>query len=114
MTYRMARTPHPLCRRVIHGGLRGLLSARVQCAISSISPFFTAVLQPRTAPPDPSGVLHITTSVTLCEAYMGIEPQFDLLNHFFHARLLQYSGVEVAVLGVVDYNTLIFTKERKL
>jgi hypothetical protein len=26
----------------------------------------------------PSGILHIATFVTLCEAYMGIDPHFDL------------------------------------
>jgi hypothetical protein len=40
--------------------------------------------------------------MTLCEAYMGIEPHFNLWNYFFHARLLQGSGIEVAVLGGVD------------
>jgi hypothetical protein len=31
----------------------------------------------------PSGVLHIAVFVTLCEAYMGIEPHFDLWNYLF-------------------------------
>jgi hypothetical protein len=26
----------------------------------------------------PSGILHIAAFVTLCEAFMGIEPHFDL------------------------------------
>jgi hypothetical protein len=30
---------------------------------------------------------HLTPSVTLCEAYMGIEPHFDLWNYFFCAQL---------------------------
>jgi hypothetical protein len=25
--------------------------------------------------------------MTLCEAYMGIEPHFNLWNYFFHAQL---------------------------
>jgi hypothetical protein len=25
--------------------------------------------------------------MTLCEAYMGIEPHFDLWNYFFHTQL---------------------------
>jgi hypothetical protein len=33
---------------------------------------------------------------------MGIEPHFDMWNHFFHVRLLPGSGVEAAVLGGVD------------
>jgi hypothetical protein len=40
--------------------------------------------------------------VTLCEAYMGIEPHFDLWNYFFRARLWQSSDAKVAVLGSVD------------
>jgi hypothetical protein len=32
---------------------------------------------------------------------MRIEPHFNLWNYFFRARLLQGSGVEVAVLGGV-------------
>jgi hypothetical protein len=31
----------------------------------------------------PSGILHLADFVTLCEAYMGIEPHFDLWNYFF-------------------------------
>jgi hypothetical protein len=33
----------------------------------------------------PSGVLHAVAFVTLCEAYLGIDPHFDLWNYFFHA-----------------------------
>jgi hypothetical protein len=29
----------------------------------------------------------MTAFVTLCEAYMGIEPHFNLWNYFFRARL---------------------------
>jgi hypothetical protein len=32
----------------------------------------------------PSGILHIAAFVTLCEAYMGIDPYFSLWNYFFH------------------------------
>jgi hypothetical protein len=42
------------------------------------------------------------TFVTLCEAYMRIEPHFDLWNHFFEAQFLQGSCLEAAVLGVVE------------
>jgi hypothetical protein len=34
-----------------------------------------------------SGILHMATFVTLCKAYMGIEPHFNLCNYFFLARL---------------------------
>jgi hypothetical protein len=40
--------------------------------------------------------------VTLCEAYMGIEPHFNLWKYYFHARLQQGSGVKVMALGSVD------------
>jgi hypothetical protein len=50
----------------------------------------------------PSGILDITAFVTLCEAYMGIEPPFDLWSHFFCVQLPQGSGMEVAVLGGTD------------
>jgi hypothetical protein len=32
----------------------------------------------------PSGVLHIVAFVTLCEAYLGIDPEFDLWNYIVH------------------------------
>jgi hypothetical protein len=32
----------------------------------------------------PSGVLHIAAFVSLCEAYLGIDPEFDLWNYSFH------------------------------
>jgi hypothetical protein len=49
----------------------------------------------------PLGILHIVAFVTLCEAYMGIEPHFDfdLWNYFFHALLRQGSDAEAAVWG---------------
>jgi hypothetical protein len=47
----------------------------------------------------PSRILRIAGFVTMCEAYMGIEPHFNLWNDFFHTRLLQGSGMEAAVLG---------------
>jgi hypothetical protein len=50
----------------------------------------------------PLGILHTVAFVTLCEAYMGIEPHFHLWNYFFHARLQQGSGAEVVALGSVD------------
>jgi hypothetical protein len=33
----------------------------------------------------PPGILHIAAFMTLCEAYMGIEPHIDLWNYFFHS-----------------------------
>jgi hypothetical protein len=40
--------------------------------------------------------------MTLCEAYMGIEPHFNLWNYFFYAWLQQGSNIEMTVLGSVD------------
>jgi hypothetical protein len=46
-----------------------------------------------------SGILHIATFMTLCEAYMGIEPHFDLWNYFFLTRLQPGSDAEATVWG---------------
>jgi hypothetical protein len=35
----------------------------------------------------PSVILHIVTFVTLLEAFTGIDPHFDLWNHFLRVRL---------------------------
>jgi hypothetical protein len=40
--------------------------------------------------------------VTLCEAYMGIKPHFNMWNYFLHAWLLQGSSAKAEVLGSVD------------
>jgi hypothetical protein len=50
----------------------------------------------------PSGILHIVAFVTLCEAYMRIEPHFNLWNYFFRVQLMQGSGTEAVVLDGVD------------
>jgi hypothetical protein len=50
----------------------------------------------------PSGIVHIVDFMTLCEAYVGIEPHFNLWNYFFRARLWSGSDVEVAVWSSVD------------
>jgi hypothetical protein len=44
----------------------------------------------------------LTPSGILCEAYMGIEPHFDMWNYIFRVQLQQGSDAEVAVLGGVD------------
>jgi hypothetical protein len=62
-----------------------ILRARIPCAIALISLLSTIVLSPRAASLDPSEILHVTTIMTLCEAYIEIEPHFDLWNNFFHA-----------------------------
>jgi hypothetical protein len=50
----------------------------------------------------PLGILHMVAFVTLCEAFIGIEPHFNLWSYFFWARLRQGSDTEVAALGSVD------------
>jgi hypothetical protein len=51
---------------------------------------------------NPLGILHIEAFVTFCEAYMGIEPHFNMWNYFFCTRFLQGSGAKAVVLGGVD------------
>jgi len=34
----------------------------------------------------PNSILHISIFVHLCEAYLGIEPHFDLFRHLFHLK----------------------------
>jgi hypothetical protein len=51
---------------------------------------------------NPSGILHMTAFVTLCEAYIGIEPPLILWSHFFQAWLWPDSGMGVTSLGSVD------------
>jgi hypothetical protein len=55
----------------------------------------------------PSGILHIVAFVTLCEAYMGIQPHFNLWNYFFHVRLWPDLDAEAAVWGYTDINVCI-------
>jgi hypothetical protein len=50
----------------------------------------------------PLGILHMVVFMTLCVAYMGIEPHFDLWNYFFRTRLWQGSDAEAAALGSVN------------
>jgi hypothetical protein len=40
--------------------------------------------------------------VTLCEAYIGVEPLLNLWSHFFRAQLQPNLGIGVASLGSVD------------
>jgi hypothetical protein len=37
--------------------------------------------------------------MTLCEAYMGIDPHFELWNHFFYIRHPHDSNMELTILG---------------
>jgi hypothetical protein len=66
--------------------------------LHSLLQFYDLVLHHMT----PSGILHMVAFVTVCEAYRGIEPHFNLWNYFFHTRLRQGSDAEAVVLGSVD------------
>jgi hypothetical protein len=50
----------------------------------------------------PSAILHIAVCVTLCEAYMGIEPHLNLWNYFFCVRLRSGSDAEAVVWGCAN------------
>jgi hypothetical protein len=56
----------------------------------------------------PSVILHMAAFVTLCEAYMGIEPHINLWNYFFRAWLQQGLDTEMMALGNMD----IFVRSR--
>jgi hypothetical protein len=47
----------------------------------------------------PSRVLHIAVFMTLCEGYMGIDPEFDLWNYFFRVQRSQDLDAELTVYG---------------
>jgi hypothetical protein len=68
--------------------MHGVLCVGIWCAIKLISLLFAAVLRLGIASLSPLGILHMAALVTLCEAYIRIEPYFNLWNYFFRARLL--------------------------
>jgi hypothetical protein len=74
----------------------------IGCAITLI-PLVAAVAQwPGAEQSDPSGILHIVGFVTLYEADMTIDPNFDLWNYFFCVRRPQDLDMEMTILrGVV-------------
>jgi hypothetical protein len=47
----------------------------------------------------PSGVLHIAVFVTLCMAYLGIDPEIDLWKYFFRVRRPQVPDAELTISG---------------
>lgn len=51
----------------------------------------------------PNSILHILIFVHLCEAFLGIEPHFDLFQHLFHLKP-QPSDTEIDVVGVRVYS----------
>ena len=51
----------------------------------------------------PTGILQIAAFVTLCEAYMGIEPHFDLWNYFFRVRRPKNNAPLATSEGAVIY-----------
>ena len=46
----------------------------------------------------PNSILHISIFVRLCEAFLGIEPHFDLFQYFFHLKP-QPSESKIDVVG---------------
>jgi hypothetical protein len=55
-----------------------------------------------------SGVLHIAAFITLCEAYLGIDPEFDLWNYFFSVQRPHDPEAKRTVSG----GTVIHVKSR--
>jgi hypothetical protein len=47
----------------------------------------------------PSAILHIMAFVTLCEAYTGIDPHFDLWNYLLRIRHPQDLNAELTISG---------------
>ena len=52
--------------------------------ISSVASFITGGVQVHHL--TPNSILHISIFVHLCEAFLGIEPHFDLFQYFFHLK----------------------------
>jgi hypothetical protein len=48
---------------------------------------------------NPNGVRQIAAFVTFCEAFLGVEPNFVLWKHFFHARVTMDHGVPLFAGG---------------
>jgi hypothetical protein len=84
---------HVVSCAVFYGQAFGVPSHQFLC---SLVQYYNLELHHMT----PSGILHIATFVTLCEAYMEIEPHFDLWSHFYRVRLSQ--GVKAAIFGGAD------------
>jgi hypothetical protein len=42
---------------------------------------------------NPNSILHLSIFINLCEAYLGIEPHFNLFCYFFHLK--SFSGAKV-------------------
>jgi len=49
---------------------------------------------------NPTGVLHIVGFITVCEAFLGMEPHEDLFWLFFSGRaMMDWSSAEIAPVG---------------
>jgi len=42
---------------------------------------------------NPNIILHLAIFINLCEAYLGIEPHFNLFRYFFHLK--SFAGTDV-------------------
>jgi hypothetical protein len=77
---------------------------RIRCTIALVPPLIAAVLWPRATQSDPSGVLHIAAFMTLCEAYLDVDPEFDLWKYFFRIRRPHDLYMELTIFkGVVTH-----------
>jgi hypothetical protein len=50
----------------------------------------------------PSGILHAAAFITICEAFLRVEPPLNLWSHFFWVQLWLDSGAGMLSLGSVD------------
>ena len=78
----------------------------------SVSDFFRGLLQHwgvQVHHLTPNSTLHISIFVHLCEAFLGIEPHFDLFQYFFHLKL-HPNDSKVHVVGVAG---LLFWQGKK-
>jgi hypothetical protein len=83
-------------------GVLGILRAKIWCAAALIPSLIDAVLWFGAPSSESFGILHIVAFITLCEAYMGIEPHFNLWNYFFRVWLRSDSDTKVVVWGCAD------------
>jgi hypothetical protein len=87
----------------IRGVLCGILRAGIRCVVAPIPSLIVGALSSGAAQSDPSGILHIASFMTLCVAYMRIDPHFDLWNYFFRVRRTLVSDVELTIGGGHGY-----------
>jgi hypothetical protein len=83
----------------IHGVLYSFPHVRVWRASAPVSLCDPAVLGLELHHLTPSKVLHIAFFVTLCEPYLGVDPDLDLWKYFFRVHHPQDPEVELVISG---------------